>query len=54
MKIINNTKEAILDFDKALKICTYCIDYRFYRKLNGEAKDILEKQLKLLNLFSFK
>ena len=51
---INNTKEAILDFDKALKECTDCIDYEFFRKFDGEAKEILEKQLKLLNLFSFK
>ena len=51
---INNIKEAIKDFDKALKKTPYCIDYEFFRKLDGEAKDILEKQLKLLNLFSFK
>ncbi len=51
---INNIKEAILDFDKALKKSRYCIDYRLFRKLDGEAKDILETQLKLLNYFSFK
>ena len=51
---INNIKEAIKDFDKALKKTPYCIDYEFFRKLDSEAKDILETQLKLLKLFTFK
>ena len=51
---INNINEAVKDFDKALKKSPYCIDYEFFRKLDGEAKDILEIQLKLLNLFTFK
>jgi len=51
---INNIKKAIKDFDKALEKNLYCIDYEFFRKLDGEVKDILEKQLQLLNLFSFK
>ena len=41
---INNIK-------KALKKTPYCIDYEFFRKLDGEAKDILETQLKLLYFF---
>ena len=44
-------KKAIKDFDKALEKNLNCIDYEFFRKLNGEAKDILETQLKLLYFF---
>jgi tetratricopeptide (TPR) repeat protein len=51
---INNIKKAIKDFDKALKKTPYCIDYEFFRKLDGEAKHILGTQLKLLKLFTFK
>ena len=51
---VNNLEKASKDFDKALKESLYCIDYEFFQKLDGKAKDILETQLKLLNLFSFK
>ena len=51
---VNNLEKASKDFDNAIKESLYCIDYEFFQKLDGKAKDILETQLKLLNLFSFK
>ena len=51
---IKNINESSKDFDKALKKSPYCIDYEFFYELDGEAKEILEMQLKLLNLFTFK
>tara|TARA_Y100000739_G_scaffold214951_1_gene209152 strand:+ start:278 stop:679 length:402 start_codon:yes stop_codon:yes gene_type:complete len=50
----NNVKKAIKDFDKALSKNNYFINYKFFKKLNGEAKDILETQLNLIKLFHFK